>query len=405
MFELLKIFTLLLLIAFALLTVAKKFKIPYSIVLVLSGFAISLFKFHLNFHVSYETIMLVFIPALVFKEAISLDVRLLNTYKIPVLVLVLIGISGQVILLGYILHFLFGFALLNAFLFSVIIIPTDPVGVLNILEEIGADERIKIIAEGESLFDDAVAIIIFGALMSILLKEKTVNLSFFMEFLSHELVLSFVLGLTIGILSYVLIKFTEDIHLQVVISLVTAFGGFLLATYLHSSGILLVVFAGLLLGNISNITKFKNVIDRDHLLFWDIVTFLLTTILYLFIGIIIQDTHGLSEYLHWLLASIAIFLIMFLLRWFTLTLILKGIGRLIKEPFSLKIITFMAFGSMKGPISLAMLIALPMSLGNEFVFKACIIGYSIIMFSILIQGSLLRLTAKKLLGSCISITE
>jgi len=72
MFELLKIFTLLLLIAFALLTVAKKFKIPYSIVLVLSGFAVSLFKFHLNFHVSYETIMLVFIPALVFKEAISL---------------------------------------------------------------------------------------------------------------------------------------------------------------------------------------------------------------------------------------------------------------------------------------------------------------------------------------------
>ncbi len=201
MSELLKIFTLLLLIAFALLTVAKKFKIPYSIVLVLSGFAVSLLKFHLNFHVSYEIIMLVFIPALVFKEAISLDIRLLNAYKIPVLVLVLVGISGQVILLGYILHFLFGFALLNAFLFSVIIIPTDPVGVLNILEEIGADERIKIIAEGESLFDDAVAIIIFGALMSILLKEKTVNLSFFMEFLSHELVLSFVLGLTIGILS------------------------------------------------------------------------------------------------------------------------------------------------------------------------------------------------------------
>ena len=96
---------------------------------------------------------------------------------------------------------------------------------------------------------------------------------------------------------------------------------------------------------------------------------------------------------------------MFLLRWFTLTLILKGIGRLMKEPFSLRIITFMAFGSMKGPISLAMLIALPMSLGNEFVFKACIIGYSIILFSIVIQGSFLKLAAKKLLETRISITE
>lgn len=402
MLELLKIFTLLLLISFVLLTVAKRFKIPYSIVLVLSGFVVSLFKFHLNFYVSYETIMLVFIPALVFKEALSLDIRLLNVYKTPVLILVLIGIIGQVIIMGYILHFLFGFALLNAFLFSVIIIPTDPVGVLNILEEIGAEERIKTIAEGESLFDDAVAIIIFGTLMSILLKEKTVNLLFFVEFLSHELVLSFVLGLVIGILSYVLIRFTEDIHLQIVISLVTAFGGFLLATYLHASGILLVVFAGLLLGNISNITKFKNVINRDHLFFWNIVTFLLTTILYLIIGIIIQNTHGLSEYLHWLLASIAIFLIMFLLRWFMLTLILKGVGRLMKEPFSLRIIIFMAFGSMKGPVSLAMLIALPMSLGNEFVFKACIIGYSIILFSIVIQGSFLKLATKKLVETHIN---
>lgn len=172
MFELLKIFTLLLLSAFVLLTVAKRFKIPYSIVLVLCGFVISLFKFHLNFYVSYETIMLVFIPALVFKEALSMDIRLLNIYKTPVLALVLIGIIGQVIIMGYILHSLFGFALLNAFLFSVIIIPTDPVGVLNILEEIGAEERIKIIAEGESLFDDAVAIIIIRYPYVYLIKRK-----------------------------------------------------------------------------------------------------------------------------------------------------------------------------------------------------------------------------------------
>jgi CPA1 family monovalent cation:H+ antiporter len=399
MVQILEIFTLLLLIAFVLLTVAKKLGIPNSIILVLSGFIISLLKFNLQFEVSYEVIMLIFIPALVFKEALTMDIRNLNKEKWPVLALVLVGIIIQVLLLGYILHWTFGFALLHAFLFSVIIIPTDPVGVVNILEETGSAERIKIIAESESLFDDAVAIIIYGTLMSILLGDKAVNLSFFMEFLFQEVILSLVLGLASGALAYILIKHTEDVHIRVIITLVTAFGGFLLATKLHSSGILLIVFAGLMLGNMHHLMKIENVIGTKQLVFWDFLTFLLTTILYLFIGIVIQNTHGLSEYIHYFPISLGIFLLMSVLRWLILFIFLKTIGTLQHEHFSLKIITFMALGSLKGPISLAMLIALPMALGMDFVIKVCIIGYTIILFSILVQGSLVKITASRLLDT------
>lgn len=399
MVQLLEIFTLLLLISFVLLTIAKKLGIPNSIILVLSGFIISLLKFNLQFEVSYDVIMLIFIPALVFHEALTMDIRALNREKWPVLALVLLGIVVQVLLLGYILHLAFNFTLLHAFLFSVIIIPTDPIGVVNILEETGSAERIKVIAESESLFDDAVAIIIYGTLMSVALGDKVVNLQFFSEFLFQEVFLSLLLGLASGTVAYMLIKHTEDIHFRVIITLVTAFGGFLLAIKLHSSGILLVVFAGLLLGNAHRVLKIENVIGSKQLIFWDIMTFLLTTILYLFIGIVIQNTHGLSEYILYLPMSFGIFLLMIILRWLMLLIFLKTIGALQKEEFSLKIITFMALGSLKGPISLAMLIALPMALGMEYVVKVCIIGYTIILFSIVIQGSLVKVTAKKLLES------
>ena len=400
MIETFRVLKILLLIAFALLIAAKRFRISYSVTLVSTGFIISILQFHLHFALSFQIIMFVFLPALIFREALTMDIRQVKAHIVPILLLVLVGIIGQVLVLGYVLHLFFGYELYHALLFSVIIIPTDPVGVVNILKETGAaDERIKIIAEGESLFDDAVAIILFGTFMSIILKEETLNPHFFITFFSREIILSFLLGSLIGVLAYVLIKLSDDIHGQVIISLVTAFGGFLLAASLHSSGILLIVFAGLVLGNMQHLTRFSNVVNRNHLFFWDILTFLITALLYLIIGIVIQNTHGFSDYIRLLPRTVLIFAIMFVLRWLMLVIILKTVGILQKKPFLLKTITFMAIGSMKGPISLAMLIALPVAIGMDYLVQACIIGYSIILFSIVIQGSLLKLFATRLLDT------
>lgn len=312
---------------------------------------------------------------------------------------VAIGIAAQVALLGGALHVLFGFDILRALLFAVIIIPTDPIGVLAALQETDAEEHIEMIAKGESLFDDAIAVVMYVALLSVLAGHGAGGsvLGGIAHLLTQEVLLSITAGIAAGAAAFMLLRFARDPELQVLITLLAAYGGFLAAHYLAASGILLVVALGVTLGSFHRIVPTKAVIGEVHGTFWRVFTFLLTSILYLLIGVLIQRTHGLADYLRFLSLSTAIFLIMNVVRWGLLFLLLKLAGFLQKKNYSLRTVAFLAIGSLKGPISVAMLIALPLTLGGVFVQKACVIGYTIVLFSIVGQGVALRLVGARLL--------
>jgi len=96
----------------------------------------------------------VLLPPLLFEGAATTDLESLRENLLTVLVLAVPGLIVSVVLLGAISQYVLGLPLLLALLFGAMVLPTDPVSVLALFEEVGAPERLSTLVEGESLVND-----------------------------------------------------------------------------------------------------------------------------------------------------------------------------------------------------------------------------------------------------------
>ncbi|MFC6733649.1 cation:proton antiporter [Haladaptatus sp. GCM10025893] len=153
--------------------VAKVGRFPYTIALLLAGLAVSILGVEVGLELSHDLILLVLLPPLLFEGAATTDLERFRANIIPILVLAVPGLIVSVLILGYIGQFAFGLPLLIALLFAATILPTDPVSVLALFEELGAPRRLSILVEGESLLNDGVGVVVFSALLAIILESGT----------------------------------------------------------------------------------------------------------------------------------------------------------------------------------------------------------------------------------------
>lgn len=122
--------------------VAKVGNFPYTIALLLAGFAASVLGLEMEaVTLSHDLILLVLLPPLLFEGAATTDLQRLRRNLVPILTMAVPGLIISVSVLGLVGQYLLGFELLVALLFAAIILPTDPVSVLALFEELGAPER------------------------------------------------------------------------------------------------------------------------------------------------------------------------------------------------------------------------------------------------------------------------
>ncbi|WP_160058217.1 cation:proton antiporter [Alkalicoccus saliphilus] len=369
----------------------KKETFPAPPMLVLIGLALSVIPIFSQLTISEEFIYHVMLPALLFVSAYQFPVSMLNRYKSMIISLSTIGIIVAILLTGLTIYAAAGFfvslSFAAALLIAVILTPTDPVSVVNILSADLNDELVTSVVEGESMINDGTSIVAFTLILSWYTHQQPPG---FVEAGTELLYVSLggiAIGLAGGWLFSQAVHFTHEQSYQIMLSIILAYAVFFLAEAVHVSGVLAVVTAGLVLSRTfyqsKKETHFREALDD----FWEILELSILSLLFLMIGILAAPT---LLHSYWLLVVI-LFLFMLLFRWITV----EGVLLLTpsRHPSSRKERFLISISGVKGAISVYLILKVQETggSGSEIITA---ISFSIIILSLLLQSFAIHPLAK-----------
>lgn len=262
---------------------ASRIGVPYPIVLVIGGLALGLAPGLPEVALDPDLVLLVFLPPLLYAAAFFADLRALRSYAralaltsigLVLVTVVIVAVAGQAVL---------GLSWPAAFVLGAIVSPTDPAAATAIMRRLGAPRRIVDLVEGESLVNDAAALVAYRVALA-----AAVSGGFSLGGAGLELLASAGGGVAIGLaVAWVVAqvrRHTEDGPTEITISLVTGYLAFLPAEHLHLSGVLAAVTAGLYLGwRAPELTSPSTRLQAFAV--WEVLTFLLNATLFVLIGL------------------------------------------------------------------------------------------------------------------------
>lgn len=284
---------------------------------------------------------------------------------------------------------------LNAVLFGALISPTDPIAVLAILKKTKIAKNLQVKIEGESLFNDGIGVVVFSGILilsgvGVSPEESSVGVEIGRLFL-EEAIGGIVYGAALGFIGYTCIKSVDDNpQLAVMISLAIAMGGYAIASLIHVSGPLAMVVSGIMIGNKINIASNKGTTRKLLNDIWEILDDVLNGILFVLIGLSI---HLLKFEMNYLILGVVAIGIVLLARFLAVLLPYSLLRHSEKTP--LKTVTVLAWGGLRGGISIALALSLTDNSSSEVILY---ITYSVVLFSILVQGLSIGPLVKKIYG-------
>src|SRR5712691_5321601 len=361
--------------------------VPYPVLLAVGGIVIGLVPGLALPPVSPDLILLAFVPGLVFEASLSLDLAELWRRVVPISLLATVGVFMTVLLIGGLAHYGLGLDWASGFLLGSIVAATDPIAVVQLLRQVGAPRGLEAILEGESLFNDGTGVAVFSAVLGTILSGHPSFLDGALRFIFVTGV-GIALGLGIGAIGVLLLRLVHEAELEILVTLVVAYGAYLGADVVHASGVVSVVAAGIVVARYGSSTgRLKG---TQLLGFWNLLAFVLNGILFLMVGIAVPTTRLVA------VGGLALgaYLIMFAARALPVYALL-GLAdiRGSSIPWSWRHMT--VWGGIRGALSVAL--ALSVATNPRVDPTVSVLAYGMVVLSLLIQGGLL-LPVADLLG-------
>ena len=401
---------LLLLIAAVTTMFSKKVdKLPLTVLLVFVGIAISHFGHDTpglsllsQFQLTPELVLFVFIPTLIFESAFNLNARQLSNNLWPILTLAIPGLLISTCIIGFIFSVFTEFDLMVGLLLGAILSATDPVAVIAIFKQLGVPERLTILVEGESLFNDATSLVLATILIGLLTAgefSSDVLVSGTGEFLlvfAGGVIVGWVLALITG---NMLGRIESDPGIEITLTTILAYFSFIIAEHVfHVSGIMAVVAAGMTIGSWgkSKISPSTSAF-MEH--FWEYLAFVANALIFLMVGLQI-DLVVLWESVD-LIALVVV--AMLISRAIVIYSVVPLIGRMPgAEPIGMPFQSVMYWGGLRGAIALAIVLALP-----PFYYKDTLISLVMgaVLFTLVVQGLSIEKLVKFLGLDALSISD
>jgi CPA1 family monovalent cation:H+ antiporter len=304
-----------------------------------------------------------------------------------------VGVLISTFLFGTIAFYMLGLfnihiPYINCLLFGALISPTDPVAVLSILKKSKISPAIKIKIEGESLFNDGVGIVVFITIMQVVI-SGTDNLKFSSVLLLflQQAVGGIVMGIIIGYIGFRVVRSIDDFQTEILITLAMVMGGYSLCHFLHVSGPLAMVVAGLITGN-KSLEEAMSDTTREYVeKFWEITDEVLNAILFILIGLQLAI---ISFQFNLLIIGLIMAILLVLVRYVSLWL--PAILFFMKKERKDKTLPIMTWGGLRGGISIALALSLPQSMYKDIFVP---VTFTIVLFSIIVQGFSMKWFVKK----------
>lgn len=319
---------------------------------------------------------------LLFAGALHINLQDLGKVKYPVGILATFGVVVATLIAGSLTWAAarwIGIDLpyIYALLFGALISPTDPIAVLSILKQLGVSKTLYVKIGGESLFNDGVGVVIFLAILSTATSLTPFEISDFLEHLALESLGGLGLGSALGWVTLRFIGSIDDRKLAVMLTLALVMGGYALAEFLHVSGPLAMVAAGLIIGNKSRSVESEN--EHNQLeMFWELLDDVLNAVLFLLIGLEIIVVPLTWETMQ--LGLLTVFAVL-AARLISVAIPVSLMRR--ARNFERGTIRLMTWGGLRGGLSIAMALSLPEGAEKSLILT---LTYTVVLFSILIQG-------------------
>lgn len=391
--ELVIILIILLLIATAVALITQRLRIPYVTGLVLAGLPIT-DVLSRRIGLDPALVLNLFLPILIFEAAINTDIsRLRSTFK-PIALLAGPGSIFSSAIIAVLVKFGLGLPWVPAFLIGVILANTDTVSMIAVFKEIRVPSRLSTIVEGETLFNDAAALVLFNL---VLVVYTTGSLTVF-EGVKELLVVALggaIVGGILGYLSLPIFVRLNDPLSSLLLTVALALGTFQIGQFLGVSGAVAVVITGLIFGNLG-LAHSSSASDRITLLsFWEYAGFGVNTFIFLLIGIEINPAT-----LWNVLPSILLVILAYQLgRVLSVYPLLAGL-RWFDRPIPLRWQHVLFLGNIKGSLSMALALSIPLTLPGRDTIIALVFGA--VLFSLVGQGLSLPWLVKRLKISQVS---
>ena len=271
-------------VSVVLVRLADLVQIPYPIVLVIAGIGIGFAPIPTEIELRPEVIFLVFLPPLLYAAGLTTSAEELKTEAGALGGLVVgLTLATMAAVAAVSVALIPGFTWLEGFLLGAIVCPTDPVAAVATFARVGVPKRVAVLVEGESLINDAVALVLYKVALAAVLTGALTGGQ-----VVSDLVLAVAGGLAVGLAiawtASLMQRRLDDPPLAILLSVVVAYGSYLVAEQIGASGVLAVVAAGVFSGWRSPVTQ-----DAETRLtarsFWGALVFALNVILFILLGL------------------------------------------------------------------------------------------------------------------------
>jgi CPA1 family monovalent cation:H+ antiporter len=388
---------------------SKKLKISYPIFLVIAGLLISFIPGIPVISLDPDLVFLVFLPPLLFAAAWNTSWKEFweSRRNISLLSFGLVIFTSMAV--AFVSHAVIpDFPLALGFLLGGIISPPDAVAATSVLETVKVPRRVVTILEGESLINDASSLIVFRFALAVIF---TGQFTFWKASTEFVMVagMGVVLGIAIGYIVYLVHRYLPTTpSIDTAMTLISPYLMYITAEHFHWSGVMAVVSGGLFLSYRSHeILAYNSRIQAYS--FWQTFTFLLNGLVFILIGLQLpQVTSGLGEYsvTDAVLYAVAISFIIVMIRiiWvfpgaYLPWILSKRIKAKERKP-AWKSVFLVAWSGMRGVVSLASALAVPLTLTNGLAFPhrnlLLFITFVVILFTLVVQGLTLPWLIRKL---------
>jgi CPA1 family monovalent cation:H+ antiporter len=365
----------------------RRLRVPYTVALVIVGLVLTTQQ-PLKLDLTPELILALLVPPLVFEAAFHINLRDLRRDLPGILLLAVPGVLITTLIVGSLVSLVTPLALPVAMVFGALISATDPVAVVALFRALGAPKRLALLVEGESLFNDGTAIVVFNLVLVTALTGAFHPVQGAVDFL-RVAAGGLAVGLVFGWLVAQLIARIDDYLIETTLTTVLAFGSYLIAERLHVSGVLAVVAAGLINGNMGpqGMSPTTRIVLFN---FWEYVAFLANSFVFLLIGLQVSIPTLVANWqaVLWAIAAVLV----------ARVVVAYGLGWIhnrVTEPIPWRWLHVLNWTGLRGAIALALALSLPAALGPQRDLVR-VMTFGVVLFTLLVQSTTMKPLLRRL---------
>ncbi len=379
-------FLILFAIASAVAIAAHRLGIPYTVALVVTGLALGMVHLLEPPHLTRQLVYSLILPGLLFEASFHLDLGDLRKNRLAIPMLAVPGVLASILLTAVILvslaralPFMLGFTLAQGLVFGAVIAATDPIAVVGLFRTLGAPRRLRALVEGESLWNDGTALVLFGLVLSFVsgthVTAGSLALQFFKVVGAGALT-----GIAVGSVVSRVIRSVDDPMIEITLTTIAAYGSFVAGEAIGGSGVIATVTAGMLCGNYAVRTGMNPSTRIAAETFWEYVAFALNSVVFLLIGFELRAGD--------LVASWQPILVAYLAVTAGRGLVILGVSSLLRrtrERIPWRWAPVLTWSGLRGALSMV----LALSLAADFPQRSLLITmtFGVVLLTILVQGT------------------